>query len=143
MKKALAFDIGGTKIYSTVIDETGKIVSEIDKFSTPKTLDEIKTLLKTQIAKYENKEVRVYSADDCIYVNWYIDGRLIEKPRFPKKSVDEIYQFMESLHYKYICENLMYAILHTIEKHLPYLEDGDSPIGSLKYINVVGEVKVE
>ena len=55
MKKALAFDIGGTKIYSTVVDETGKVVSEIYKFSTPKTLDEIKSLLKTQIAKYENE----------------------------------------------------------------------------------------
>ena len=55
MKKALAFDIGGTKIYSTIVDETGKIVSEIDKFSTPKTLDEIKALLKTQIVKYENE----------------------------------------------------------------------------------------
>lgn len=55
MKKALAFDIGGTKIYSTIVDETGKIIAEIDKFSTPKTLDEIKTLLKTQIAKYENQ----------------------------------------------------------------------------------------
>lgn len=55
MKKALAFDIGGTKIYSTIIDETGKIIGEIDKFSTPKTLDEIKTLLKTQIAKFENE----------------------------------------------------------------------------------------
>lgn len=55
MKKALAFDIGGTKIYSTIIDETGNIVAEIDKFSTPKTLDEIKALLKTQIAKYENQ----------------------------------------------------------------------------------------
>lgn len=54
MKKALAFDIGGTKIYSTIIDETGKIISEIDKFSTPKTLDEIKTLLKNQISKYED-----------------------------------------------------------------------------------------
>ena len=54
MKKALAFDIGGTKIYSTIIDETGRIVAEIEKFSTPKSLDEIKTLLKTQIAKYEN-----------------------------------------------------------------------------------------
>lgn len=54
MKKALAFDIGGTKIYSTIIDETGKIISEIDRFSTPKTLDEIKSLLKTQIAKYED-----------------------------------------------------------------------------------------
>ena len=28
MKKALAFDIGGTKIYSTVVDETGKIISK-------------------------------------------------------------------------------------------------------------------
>lgn len=55
MKKALAFDIGGTKIYSTIVDETGKIIAEIDKFSTPKNLDEIKTLLKTQIAKYENQ----------------------------------------------------------------------------------------
>lgn len=55
MKKALAFDIGGTKIYSTIIDETGNVVAEIDKFSTPKSLDEIKTVLKTQIAKFENE----------------------------------------------------------------------------------------
>lgn len=54
MKKALALDIGGTKIYSTIVDETGKIVSEIDKFSTPKSLTEIKNLLKKQITKYEN-----------------------------------------------------------------------------------------
>ena len=53
MKKALAFDIGGTKIYSTIVDEFGKVVGDIDKFSTPKTLDEIKTLLKSQIAKFE------------------------------------------------------------------------------------------
>lgn len=55
MKMALAFDIGGTKIYSTVVDETGKMVSDIDKFTTPKTLDDIKTLLKTQIVKYEQE----------------------------------------------------------------------------------------
>lgn len=54
MKKALTFDIGGTKIYSTVVDETGKIVAEIDKFSTPKTLDGIKEILTTQISKYES-----------------------------------------------------------------------------------------
>lgn len=53
MKKALAFDIGGTKIYSTIIDESGKVVSEIDKFSTPKTLEEIKNILKNQISKHE------------------------------------------------------------------------------------------
>lgn len=55
MKKALAFDIGGTKIYSTIVDETGKIISEIDKFSTPKTLDGITNLLKDQITKYESE----------------------------------------------------------------------------------------
>ena len=54
MKQALAFDIGGTKIYSTTIDETGAVTGEIDKFSTPKTLDEIKSILKTQISKYED-----------------------------------------------------------------------------------------
>ena len=53
MKKALAFDIGGTKIYSTIVDETGKVVSEIDKFSTPKTIEGITNLLKEQISKYE------------------------------------------------------------------------------------------
>lgn len=55
MKKALAFDIGGTKIYSTIINENGEIIAEIDKFSTPKTLDEIKEIFKTQIAKHKNE----------------------------------------------------------------------------------------
>ena len=54
MKKALAFDIGGTKIYSTIIDENGNIIEEIEKFSTPKTIDGIKKVLKKQIFKYEN-----------------------------------------------------------------------------------------
>ena len=53
MKKALAFDIGGTKIYSTIIDENGNIIEEIEKFSTPKTIDGIKDILKNQTAKYE------------------------------------------------------------------------------------------
>ena len=54
MKKALAFDIGGTKIYSTVVDEAGKIITEIEKFSTPKTIGEIKEILTSQISKHEN-----------------------------------------------------------------------------------------
>ncbi len=53
MKKALAFDIGGTKIYSTIIDEEGKIIADIDKFSTPKTIEGIKDVLKKQIGKFE------------------------------------------------------------------------------------------
>ena len=55
MKKILAFDIGGTKIQSTIINENGEIIQEVDKFSTPKTLDGIKEVLKNQIAKYESE----------------------------------------------------------------------------------------
>ncbi len=40
-KKALAFDFGGTKIYHTIIDENGEIVGDIEKYSTPKDLDEV------------------------------------------------------------------------------------------------------
>lgn len=35
MKKALAIDVGGTKIYNAVIDEKGKILTEVEKHSTP------------------------------------------------------------------------------------------------------------
>ena len=55
MQKILAFDIGGTKIYSTIINENGEIIQEVDKFLTPKTLDGIKDVLKNQIAKYESE----------------------------------------------------------------------------------------
>ena len=54
MKKALAFDIGGTKIYYTVIDENGNLVSDVEKISTPKSLDEIKKFLFSKIAKFED-----------------------------------------------------------------------------------------
>lgn len=68
MKKALAFDIGGTKIYSSIIDETGKIVSEIDKFHTPKSIEGILDILKGQIAKFEN-EVDVIAISTAGAVN--------------------------------------------------------------------------
>ena len=68
MKKALAFDIGGTKIYSSIIDETGKIVSEIDKFHTPKSIQGILDILKNQIAKFE-KEVDVIAISTAGAVN--------------------------------------------------------------------------
>ena len=55
MKKALAFDIGGTKIYYTVINENGEVIGEINKNSTPKTLDGIVEILKKGIS--ENNDV--------------------------------------------------------------------------------------
>lgn len=54
VKKALAIDIGGTKIYHTIIDENGSILGEIEKHSTPKNLDVFKDLLKDIFSKYEN-----------------------------------------------------------------------------------------
>lgn len=68
MKKALAFDIGGTKIYSSIIDETGKIVSEIEKFHTPKSIQGILDILKGQIAKFES-EVDVIAISTAGAVN--------------------------------------------------------------------------
>ena len=55
MKKALAFDIGGTKIYSTLIDIEGNIIGDIEKFATPKTIDGIQKILKEQISKHEHE----------------------------------------------------------------------------------------
>ena len=68
MKKALAIDVGGTKIYNTIIDESGKIVGEIEKRPTPKTFDEIKTVFKEIISKYED-DVVVIAFATCGAVN--------------------------------------------------------------------------
>ncbi len=54
MLKALAIDIGGTKIYNTIVNELGEIKSEVEKRSTPKTFEEIKKVLSEIIKKYEN-----------------------------------------------------------------------------------------
>ena len=67
MKKALAFDIGGTKIYYTVVNEKGEIVGDIKKNSTPKDLDGIKEVLKRGIS--ENPEVDVVAIATAGAVN--------------------------------------------------------------------------
>ncbi len=68
MKKALSFDIGGTKIYNAMIDENGEIISEITKHSTPKTFEEIKNIFFNEIKKYENN-VDVIAFSTCGAVN--------------------------------------------------------------------------
>lgn len=67
-KKALAIDVGGTKIYSAIIDEKGQIISDIEKNPTPKTFDEIKSLFEKIIAKHE-KDVDVIAFSTCGAVN--------------------------------------------------------------------------
>lgn len=54
MKKALAIDVGGTKIYNTIVNKNGEIIGEIEKIPTPKTFDQIKLVLKDIISRYEN-----------------------------------------------------------------------------------------
>lgn len=54
MNKALAIDIGGTKISYAIINSEGNFLSEINKTFTPKTIDEIKTKLKDIILQFED-----------------------------------------------------------------------------------------
>lgn len=68
MKKALALDVGGTKIYNAIINEKGEIISEIEKHATPKTFDEIKKTFIEIIKKYEN-DVDVVAFSTCGAVN--------------------------------------------------------------------------
>lgn len=68
MLKALAIDVGGTKIYNAVVDETGNIISEVEKHSTPKNYDDIIKTFKSVIEKFED-EVDVIAFSTCGAVN--------------------------------------------------------------------------
>ena len=68
MKKALAIDVGGTKIYNTIVNEKGEIIAEVEKHSTPKTFNEIKALFEEIISKYE-RQVDVIAFATCGAVN--------------------------------------------------------------------------
>ena len=68
MKKALAIDVGGTKIYNTIVNEKGEILAEIEKRETPETFEEIKNVFKEIIAKYE-ADVDVIAFATCGAVN--------------------------------------------------------------------------
>lgn len=66
MKKALAFDIGGTKIYYTVIDENGNVTGEINKNSTPQTLDGIKDIIKKGISDNPDVDVIAFATAGAV-----------------------------------------------------------------------------
>jgi hypothetical protein len=90
---------------------------------------------------YENKEVRIYSIDSKICINWYIDGKLIEKAIFPKEIITEMELFFQTIYAKYIDKHLMYEILNTMKRYLPYLEDVDKKENNwLKHIKIEGEI---
>ena len=68
MRKALAIDVGGTKIYNTVVNEKGEIEGEIEKRHTPETFQAIKETFEEIISRYED-EVDVIAFSTCGAVN--------------------------------------------------------------------------
>ena len=61
MRKALGIDVGGTKIYSAIINEKGEILSEIEKYHTPKTFVEIHTTRLLAVAFFRISATSVIS----------------------------------------------------------------------------------
>lgn len=57
MRTALAIDVGGTKISGCLINENGEIISSIEKYSTPKSADEIFFTLRNIVDKHVNYDV--------------------------------------------------------------------------------------
>lgn len=94
-------------------------------------------------ATYKNKEVRIYSIDSRIFISWYINGKLIEKALFPKEIITDIDLFFQTVYAKCINKQLMCKILSIMKKCLPYLEDGENLVGSIKNIEIMREIKLE
>ena len=102
LKKALAIDVGGTKIYNTIINQKGEIISEVEKHNTPKTFNEIKALFEEIISKYE-RQVDVIAFATCGAVNNSNDGILgstgniaREYPSMDFKSLSKKRVFVEN-----------------------------------------------
>lgn len=93
MHKALVIDIGGTKIYNTIINENGEIITEIEKHSTPKTFTEIKSTLEAIVKKHEN-EVDIIGISTCGAVNNENTGILGSTgniaPEYPKMDFQSL-----------------------------------------------------
>lgn len=67
-KLALAIDVGGTKIYSAVINEKGEFLSDVQKRPTPKTFQEIESAFRDIIKSFEDS-VDVIAFSTCGAVN--------------------------------------------------------------------------
>ena len=102
MKQALAFDIGGTKIYSAIISQTGEIISEVERHQTPSSFQQIKSLFKQIISKYE-REVDIVAFSTCGAVNNSNDsilgstGNIVnDYPKMPFKELSAKPVFVEN-----------------------------------------------
>lgn len=53
---ALGIDLGGTKIATALVDSEGNMLGEVNKVSTPKTVEGIKDILKNIILSYKDND---------------------------------------------------------------------------------------
>ena len=84
------------------------------------TKEEIKYYSRT----YENKEVRVHSVGSRIFINWFIDNKLV-KAIFPKEIEKEIIDYIEGLYCKYISKDLLNNVADKMSEYLSYLTDNN------------------
>lgn len=102
-------------------------------------LASIKEDIKYYSRTYENKEVRVHSVGSRIFINWYIDNKLVYAI-FPKEIEKEIIDYIEGLYCKYISKELLNNIASKMSEYLPYLENDD--INKDVYIKLNVEVNI-
>lgn len=70
MKKILAIDAGGTKLTCVVINENGEIISDVEKYSTPKNIDDLVKLFKKIINKYEDSiDMTAFATAGAVNIN--------------------------------------------------------------------------
>ena len=83
MKKILAIDAGGTKLTCAVINENGEIISDVEKYSTPKNIDDLIKLFKEIINKYEdNIDMTAFATAGAVNIdNTKVDS---STPNMPK-----------------------------------------------------------
>lgn len=88
----LSFDAGGTKINYAVIDENGKILSEVTKIETPREITELRNTFKKII--FENKDTDAVSFATAGAVNLENTRVMSSTPNMPKGYTDTDFQFL-------------------------------------------------
>ena len=75
-RKALAIDIGGTKIAYSIVDSEGNFLSEIKKIATPKTKTQIEEALRSIVEEKscEFEVVSIATAGSCNLENTKVTG---------------------------------------------------------------------
>ena len=92
MKKALAIDIGGTKIYNSIVDETGALVSDVEKCETPKKLEDIRLLLETIISRGSSYNLGNENSEDSK-----------KNDEASQKAAEMLSIFAEKSEYDFLC----------------------------------------